>query len=113
MTTEIKITALEDKSEKRLRTIYKSYEEKHDRLDEMLRTSQDFHIELIDIQRNMIIEKRRFYYHQMLKINAFIKWKFVEDCKGTLCGWNVSETDLDRIRRTHQREQKLMRIINE
>ena len=48
MTSGIKITALEDKSENRVWSIYKSYVKKHEQMSKFLKIANDFDIELVE-----------------------------------------------------------------
>jgi len=111
MRSEIRLSAIEDKSKKKLLVLKKKYEFKSDRLRNMLDSARDFNIPLTDLQERIIREKKWFYFSQQNKIDRFIEWKYHNNCDGELRAWRLSVDELERIRTKHHREEKLKRIL--
>ena len=76
MKSKVSITNVEDKSLKQLERIEKKYLKKIETLKNFLTTANDFDIELVDLQKNMVDEKITFYNKEYVKIKEFKEWKY-------------------------------------
>jgi hypothetical protein len=112
MKSKVSITNVEDKSLKQLERIENKYLKKIETLKNFLTTANDFDIELVDLQKNMVDEKINFYNKEYIKINLFKEWKYLHDCepKMIVLWGSLKEDDLERIRMKYLRFKKLTRL---
>jgi len=114
MKSKITLSNIEDKTETQLKRIEKKYLVKIEVLKRFLTTANDFEIELLDMQFEIVKEKIDFYNKQYLKVKYFNQWRYRDKCEPetiTLWSWSeIKETDYERIRINDLRYNKLKRI---
>jgi hypothetical protein len=81
---ELKLSHLENKSEKRLKALNKKYWGKIRRLESIVINARDFNIPLNNISVNAINDKITFYLKEIFKITNIRNVKFNPDFKGRL-----------------------------
>ncbi len=112
MKSKITLSNLEDKSNKKLMSMINKNNIRISRLEDIIKFSNDFDIELCEVQRNMINDKIKFYTEQVYKITYFMIWKNykVKD-ENFICFWDIKKEEVERLRQKYSRVNKFKRIL--
>lgn len=112
MKSDITITNLEDKSEKRLDALITKYLSKIKNLKNIITYSNNFNIPLREVQMDIVKDKINFYIKQWYKIIYFKKWKYQDNCiDNYITDWYIDKDEIKRLKQKYIRENKLNRIL--